>query len=184
MDNNSVPGVLFEYERISDTILDLGLGVSLKIVADLGFKDKDERKFRAYNEYKYPSSKYKNLDYLVSASRNVSFSLRFDYPNLEENAIIKKKNIVINPYAILGLRKVIQDFDNIVFDPYKVDKKDQVHIIANQVKMMRSFPVRGSMITFSHEIYETREGEMDYGVKILFNDDYQVIVRTTTTWKS
>ena len=180
----SVPGVLFEYERITDTILELGLGVSLKLVADLGFKDKDDRKNRAYNEFRYSSRKYTNTDYLVSASRNVNFSLRFDYPNLDENAQIKKNNILINSYAILGLQKIIQEFDNIVFDPYKVDKKGKIHIISDQVKEMRSFPVKGSMITFSHEIYETKDGEMDYGVEILFNDDYQIIIRTTTTWKS
>ena len=181
---NSIPGVLFEYERITDTILELGLGCSLKIVADLGFKDKDENKTRAYNEYEYPSSKYRNLDYLVTAMRNTSFSLRFDYPNTNENDVIKKKTIYIYPYAIFGLKKIIQDFDNIVFQPYNLDNKGKIHIIANKVKTMRSFPVKGCMISFSHEIYETKEGDYDYGVKIMFNDEYFVIVRTTTTWKS
>ena len=52
--------LLFQYERLIDTVIDFYNGVSLKLVVDLGFKDKDNNKKRVYEEFKYNSNKYIN----------------------------------------------------------------------------------------------------------------------------
>ena len=65
--------LLFQYERIIDTVMNFNSDVSLKLVVDIGFKDKDNNKKRVYEEFKYKSNKYRNENELITAKRNFNY---------------------------------------------------------------------------------------------------------------
>ena len=174
-------GLLFQYDRIVDTVMDFGNGVSLKIVVDLGFKDQNGYKKRIYEEFKYPSSKYKNENSLITAKRNFNYYLRLDYPS--SDSAYKYKNIIIPTFAILGLRDKIKIFDEILFDPY-ILKENKLDIIPSKIKTVCSHPMKNSVIEFSQSLYEGRDkDDIDYGVNIGLNNEFYFTTRSITKWK-
>jgi hypothetical protein len=182
--SNRVNGLLFEYERISDHVMDFGCGVSLKLVADLGFKDSSNHKRRAYEEYRYKNtSKYDNTDYLISASRRAEYYLKIEYPTNMKNGGLRKNNILIKPYSMLGFVGILEEFDKTLFGPYKQKKNGDVYLIEDKIKTIRSSPTPNSLIEFSHGMYTTYDEKLDYGVNIGLNEEYYFTIRSTTTWK-
>ena len=173
--------LLFQYDRIVDTVMDFGNGVSLKLVVDLGFKDQNGYKKRIYEEFKYPSSKYKNENSLITAKRNFNYYLRLDYPSSDSN--YKYKNLIIPAFSILGLRDKMKIFDDILFDPY-VLKGEKLDIIPVKIKTIYSHPMKNSVIEFSQSLYEGKDkNDLDYGVNIGLNNEYYFTIRSTTKWK-
>lgn len=176
--------VLFEYERISDHIMDIGYGAVLKMVVDLGFKDSSNHKRRSYEEYRYRNpSKYNNTDYLISASRKAEYYLKIEYPRSIETNGNRKGAVIIRPYSVLGFVDILKEFDDVVFNPYKDTKDGNIHLIEKEIKTVRSSPTSGSLIEFSHGQYIGKDGKLDYGVHIGINEEFYITVRTTTVWK-
>ena len=74
--------LLFKMENIKAQFMPyMATGVSMKIVTDLGGKDQNGNKKRFYEETIYKSSKYRNVDELVTANFRVNSYLALDYPN-------------------------------------------------------------------------------------------------------
>ena len=181
--NEMRAAVLFQYERLIDTVIDFYNGVTLKLVVDLGFKDKDNNKKRIYEEFRYNSNKYKNESSLITAKRNFTYYLRIDYPS-NSSLGYKLENLIIPTYAILGLRDKIKEFDSILFDPYIIRKDNSLDIIQNKIVTIESHPMRNNKIEFSHSLYEGKDkDDLDYGVNIGLNDTYYFTIRSTTKWK-
>lgn len=176
--------LLFEYERITDTVMEFGYGVVLKLVADLGFKDSGGHKKRSYEEYRYRnSSKYNNTDYLITASRRVEYYLKIEYPARDIDGINRKGSVIIRPYSMIGLYNIMKDFDDVAFDPYRTMENGDVYLIEKKSKHVRSVPTANSIIEFSHGMYKDKDGRFDYGVDIDLNEEMHFTVRTTTMWK-
>lgn len=175
--------ILFQYERLIDTIIDFYNGVTLKLVVDLGFKDKDNNKKRIYEEFRYNSSKYKNESSLITAKRNFTYYLRIDYPS-NSSLGYKLENIIIPVYAILGLRDKVKEFDNILFDPYYLKSDNTLQIASNKIITVISRPMKNSTIEFSHSLYEGKDkDDLDYGVNIGLNKEFYFTIRSITKWK-
>ncbi len=175
--------LLFQYERLVDTVMDFGSNVSLKLVVDIGIKDKDGNKRRSYEEYKYTSNKYKNENYLITAKRNFNSYLRIEYPS-ENKEEFNKGSIVIPPHSILGLRDKVRTFDDILFDPYYITRENKLDILSNKIVTIESYPMRNNKIEFSHSLYEGKDSnDLDYGVNIGFNNSFYFTIRSTTKWK-
>ena len=180
--NDMRAALLFQYERIIDTVMVFSSDVTLKLVADIGFKDKDNNKKRSYEEFKYRSNKYRNENELVTAKRSFNYYLRIDYPSQE--AKFNNGQIYIPAYAILGLREKILEFDRILFNPYVMTRDNRLDIIPNKIKTVISHPSKNSKIEFSQTLYEGLDkDDLDYGVNIGFNDEYYFTIRSITKWK-
>ena len=174
--------LLFQYERIIDTVMNFNSDVSLKLVVDIGFKDKDNNKKRVYEEFKYKSNKYRNENELITAKRNFNYYLRIDYPS--SNSQYKNGNLIIPVFSILGLRDKVLEFDRILFDPYVLNKDDSLTIIPNKISTVVSHPMKNFKIEFSQTLYEGLDkNDLDYGVNIGINDDYYFTIRSITKWK-
>lgn len=176
--------LLFEYERITDTVMEFGYGVVLKLVADLGFKDSSGHKRRAYEEFRYRnSSKYNNTDYLITANRRVEYYLKIEYPVKDTDGTSRKNSVIIRPYSMLGLCAIMKEFDNVAFDPYKTMENGDIYLIEKRAKQVRSVPTANSVIEISHGMYKDKDGRLDYGVDIGLNEEMYFTIRTTTMWK-
>jgi hypothetical protein len=176
--------LLFEYERITDIIMEFGYGVVLKLVADLGFKDSSGHKRRSYEEFRYRNtSKYNNTDYLITASRKAEYYLKIEYPVRDTDGNNRKGSVVIRPYSMLGLYDIVKEFDRVAFDPYKTMENGDIYLIEKKAKMVRSVPTSNSIIEISHGMYKDKDGKLDYGVDIGLNEEFYFTVRTTTMWK-
>lgn len=174
--------LLFQYERLIDTVIDFYNGVSLKLVVDLGFKDKDNNKKRVYEEFKYNSNKYRNESSLITAKRNFNYYLRIDYPSRESEYNVK--SVMIPVYAILGLRDKVKEFDSILFDPYYLKSDNSLQIFSDKIVTVTSRPMRNYSIEFSHSLYEGKDkNDLDYGVNIGLNEEYYFTIRSITKWK-
>ena len=180
--NKMRSALLFQYERIIDTVMIFNSEVSLKLIADIGFKDKENNKRRAYEEFQYKSNKYKNESELITAKRNFNYYLRIDYPSSESK--YNNGQIIIPTFSILGLRDKIIEFDKILFDPYIITKDNKLSINPNKIKTIESYPIKNSKIEFSQTLYEGLDkDDLDYGVNIGLNNDYFFTIRSITKWK-
>lgn len=174
---------LSEYESIKSPIMILNNKTSLKLIVDVGSKDKNGNKKRAYEEFRYKSNKYDNYDYLISGNIKFNSYLAIEYPNVDQTSNIQTKNIQIRDFAIDGLLKNMYDFDNHILEAYKVGKNGELKLLSDKVIKVKSYPMSNSVIEFSQDILEDDNGNKDVGVRIGLNNEYWFTIRMSTTWK-
>jgi len=178
------PAILFMYERIKDTVLNLSKGCTLKMCIDLGIVDKNDNKKRYYQEYMYPSKKYPNVDQLVTVSRNFTPYLEFEYPS--ENGETTKNRVMIRMYSMPAFRQSILEFDSKFMNAF-YEKKGELKLDSSKVTKIVSHPVKDYTIEFSQDLYSFDDGKgntiLDMGVRIGFNEEYWTTIKWTS-WKS
>lgn len=178
--------LLFEMETIKAPLMQyISNGVSLRVIAELGAKDQNGNKKRFYEETRYRSNKYKNTDYLISASFRVNCYLAFEYPNphyVKGINMMKTKMMQIKAYAIDDLAEKMKEF-NAYFSKCFGLKKNKLYVKSGCVKDIVCYPTLKSSISFKPDVYEVpNENRNEMGVRIIFNDEYSIVVSAETTW--
>ena len=174
--------LLSEYESIKSPLMNLNRDIVLKMIVDLGSKDQNGNKKRAYEEFRYKSNKYNNYEYLISGIMKFNSYLVIEYPNQDTTSNIKIKNIQIRDFAIDGLLKNMIDFDNKIMEAFRIGKNNELRLLSDKVIKIKSYPMSNSCIEFSQDIFEDNNGK-DIGVRIGLNEEYWFTIRMSTTWK-
>lgn len=184
MDNRGIPALLFEYERISDSLINFGHKCELKLVLDLGKSDKNNNKLRPFQEYRYKSGKYNNCGELVTATRNYSCYACIEYTTDDS----RNGKVFIPPFSILGLRDKMTEFDRKMPEVYRYDeKKEEYKLVTSLIEnhSMYSSPTKHTSIECIPDAIQDQNGKYtDMGVKLVLNGEKEVIINYTTLWKS
>lgn len=177
--------VFHQYDKISDNLLFFGGNVYLKMIVDLSNKNSLGAKVPSLNEYKVPSDKYTNTEYIISAKRKFKYYLVIEYPNPEPDSGIKTKSIPIYTYSILGLLDKMKEFDKTIEKAFAY-KKDKLILLSDNVCSVQSYPSYNNVIEFTHDIYYRGIDHdiPDIGVKMILNNEYDIVFPANTTWKS
>lgn len=174
--------LISEYETLKITIMNFGRDVKLKLIIDFSNKDQNGNKKRMYEEFRYTSNKYQNMDHLISGTMNFTAHLALEYPNQNKMSGMRSSVIFIRDYAIDGLLYKMQEFDNQILNAF-MDKKGELVLNSGKVITVVSYPSMNSPIEFSQDIYEDAEHNKDVGVRIGLNNEYWFTIRMSTTWK-
>ena len=177
--------VFHQYDKITDNLLFFGGNVYLKMVVDLGNKNSLGGKVPPLSEYKIPSDKYNNTDYIISAKRKFKYYLSLDYPNPAESSDIKTKSVPIYTYSILGLLDKMKEFDKHVEKAFAY-KRNKLVLLSDSIVSVSSYPSYTNVIEFVPDIYYRGIDHdiPDLGVKMILNNEYSVTFPLNTVWKS
>lgn len=179
------PGIVFEYDKLSDNLLNFGGSVSLKLIVSLSGKTQDGHKKNPIEQYRYPSNKYVDTSHLISLKRNFNPYLVIEYPNPNEYDQIKTKQIMIGMYSIMGLLDIMKDFDKKIEQAFAYKKK-KLYLLSDCITPVKSYPSNGNCIEFVQDIFYTgpNKEEENIGVKMILNGEYSIVMNAFTTWKS
>ena len=177
--------LLFEVENIKMPLVNyISPGVNLKVVTELGGKDKFGCKRRFYEEVRYPSNKYSNTDHLISANFRINTYLVFEYPNVGyvSNGQPKNNGILIKGYAMDDLIDGMKSFSKEFINGYRVIDNKLV-LLSDKVKSVKVYPSLQSSIEFSSDIYEDAERNIrEMGVRITLNNEFSFVISAETIW--
>jgi len=168
-----------DYESISDLLLFLGQGCSLKMNVNLGNSNKDKERSPMSNEYVYRSNKYINKNELVSVKRKFFPYLSLEYPDQTE--ILKKGQIMISAYDILGFQEKIKEVDMRLLSAFAV-KKNELIMVSDKNFEIISMP-SNNIVSFSPTIIISPDMTKSVGVKIQLNKRVVVDI-ADRTWKA
>lgn len=176
--------VFFNYERLSDVLLQFGSGVTLKLIVELGNKDKNGNKISPIEEYEYPSNKYLNVSKLISMKRKFKSYLVIEYPS-QDNTTIGNKFVYIRDYSIMGLLSKMKEFDNNIEKGFAY-KRNKLILLSDSITPVISYPTDNSRIEFIQDIYYTGPDKdiPKLGVQIGLNEEYYFTIPALTIWKS
>ena len=176
--------VFFNYERMSDTLLQFGSGVTLKLIVELGNKDKNGNKISPIEEYEYPSNKYLNTSRLISMKRKFRAYLAIDYPS-QDNSTIGNKLLYIRDYSVMGLLSKMKEFDSNIEKGFAL-KKNKLILLSDSITPVVSYPTDNSKIEFVQDIYFAGPDKdiPKLGVRIGLNEEYYFTIPALTVWKS
>ena len=176
--------LLFEMETIKCPIMPfIAPGVSLKVVADLGYKDQNGNKKRFYEETLYPSQKYSNTSHLVSASFRVNAYLMLEYPNpnyRDGSGEMRNHCVFIRAYAIDDVVAKMREFNTDFLNAYSV-KNGNLYVVTDKAKKVTVYPSNSSSLTFENDIYQTND-HVEMGVRVTVNEEFTMILSAETTW--
>lgn len=178
--------LLFEMESIKTYFMNfVSPGVNIKIVTELGYKDKNGNKRRFYEETRYKSNKYNNLDTLTSACFRINTYIVWEYPNQafqDGTSNMKNNGIIIRPYAIDDLVRKMRAFTKDLYNCYKVIN-GKLTLLSDRAHDIEARPTPQTSIIFSHNIYKSNTDNSEtIGVRITLNNEYSFIVNAETTW--
>lgn len=123
------------YESIDDFICYIGVGFRLYHKTKFGLSNKNNDKIPFYNEYLYRTTKYSNVNSIISVKRKFQSYLVIEYDD-DENIISRKTTIRITDADILPLQKIMSQID---------DRKDYVYI-----KKSKAYTPKDKEINFSY----------------------------------
>lgn len=179
---------IFELETIKCPLMNYVYpGVNLKIVTELGLKDQNGSKKRFFEEYKYKTSKYHNVQNLISANLRLNTYIILEYPNVYyqqgSQDQLKNKFICIRAYAMDDMIDKMKMFNSYFFKCFG-RKGNELCLLSDKVKEITVYPSMTSSISFKPDIYENTQSERkEIGVKITINDnEFSFIVSGETTW--
>lgn len=178
--------LLFKMENIKAQFMPyMAPGVSIKIVTDLGSKDQNGNKKRFYEETIYKSSKYRNVDELVSASFRVNSYLALEYPNpqyREGSNLMRSKVLFIRAYAMDDVIAKMKEFNDELAKSYGM-KNGRLYVLADRAKSVTVYPSTSSSLTFSTDIYENKNMNIqEMGVRLTINEEFSTVLSAETTW--
>jgi len=176
--------LLSEYETIKSNVMFFSMDTILKFIVDFGFKDKNGSKKRAFEEFRYASTKYNNYDHLISSSIRFNPYLSIEYPNVNKNDKMKSHVMYLYPYSIEGLLDTMERFESSYISAFVQDKNGELMMKSSNVKTLVSKPSVYSTIDFTQDIYIDKDNNKDLGVRIGFNEEYYITVRYSTTFKA
>lgn len=182
--------LLFELDNIKSYLVPyIAPGVNLKVVADLSWKDPQGNKHRFYNEIRYRSDKYKNVDHLISASYKLNTYLFFEYPNPNYSKDhtgdeLRSNGIYINGYAIDDIVNNMKYFNSKVLNRCFGISNNDIIIYSDKVKSVEIFsnPYTGSSIEVTPDVYVHSQYGKCPGVRFTMNKEYSFIVDADNTW--
>ena len=176
--------VFFNYERLSDTILQFGNGVTLKLIVELGNKDKNGNKIPSIEEYEYPSNKYINTSSLISMKRKFKAYLSMEYP-AQDGSTIGNKFLYIRDYSVMGLLSKMKEFDSKIEKGFAY-KRNKLILLSDSLTPVISYPTDNSKIEFVQDIFYAGPDKdiPKLGVRIGLNDEYYFTIPALTIWKS
>lgn len=181
------PAIVFEYDKMSDTLLNFGNSAYLKLIVSLSSKTQDGQKRNPIEQYRYPSNKYVNTSHLISLKRNFNPYLVIEYPNVDANeySSIKTKQIMIGMYSIMGLLDIMIDFDKKIEQAFGY-KKNKLYLLNDCITPVKSYPSSGNVIEFVQDIFYSGPNKdvPNLGVKMTLNNEYTIVMNAFTTWKS
>lgn len=175
--------LLFEMESIKSNLTYIAPGVSLKVVANLGYKDQNGNKRRFYEEIRYKSNKYKNTEHLISSNFNVDCYLLLEYPNPKFNNYddsFKSKGIVIKAYAIDDIVDRMKEFNRHLINCFGVNN-DTLYIKSGKIIDVTVYPTLYSTISFRPDIHESNN-RREMGVRLTLNNEFSITVSAETVW--
>ena len=188
--------LLFELDTIKAPLMQyIAPKVSLKVVVDLGAKDINGNKRRFYEEIRYKSDKYNNIDHLISANFRINTYLVLEYPNPKYNPNIdtgemKNSGIILRGYSIDELVTKMKYFnDKILNHCFGRNDKGEIIIFSDKARMMNIYignMSNGSWIKLMPAIYyyndEIGNRRGTSGVTLDLNGEYQFTIDTDSTW--
>ena len=177
--------VFLEYNKITDNLSYFGNGVYLKMIVDLDNKNSTGGKVPAIAEYRIPSNKYNNTDFIITAKRKFKYYLAIEYPNPYEDSEIKVKSIPIYTYSIYGLLEKMKEFDKEINKAFAI-KKNKLVLLSDSITSVKSYPSYDNIIEFTQDIYYRGVDKdiPDLGVKMILNNEYEITFPAKTVWKS
>lgn len=155
-----------DYETISDLLLFLGSGCSLRMCVTIGGKTKDNVKVNLSTEYQYRTNKYIDRDKLISVKRRFFPYLAIEYK--DQGEILGKGMIKITHYDILGFRDKISEVDRLLENCFAI-KNGKLIITANKNFKITSRPSDGT-ISFSPTIIIYQDESQTPGIRMVIND--------------
>ena len=178
--------LLFEMETIKAPFVSyIAPGVSLKIVVDLGLKDQNGNKKRFYEETRYASDKYKNVDHLISSSFRINCYLVLEYPNpdyVEGSNTLKNHVLFIKAYAMDDISEKMREFNTNLTKCFGV-KNNKLYIKSSLVKEVTVYPSMNSSLSFKPDIYDSPfNNRTEMGVRLTINDEFSTIISAETIW--
>lgn len=184
--------LLFELDNIKSSLMMIAPKVNLKAVTDLSYKDSDGRKRRFYEEIRYRSNKYKNTEYLISASYHLNSYLMIDYPNPKytpDNGEKKTSIITIRGYILDELTTKMKLFNDRILN-HCFGQKDNEFIIYSDKARSLTVTInqygekKNDTITFVPDIFYFGSEKKDQlpGVTLIFNNEYKCTIDVDSTW--
>ena len=178
--------LLFKMENIKAQFMPyMAPGVSMKIVTDLGGKDQNGNKKRFYEETIYKSSKYRNVDELVTANFRVNSYLALEYPNpqyREGSNLMRSKVLFIRAYAMDDVVAKMREFNDEYARCYGM-KDGKLYVFADRAKSVTVYPSATSSLTFSTDVYENKSANtQEMGVRLVINEEFSTVISAETTW--
>ena len=184
--------LLFELDNIKSCLMYIAPKVNLKAVTDLSYKDPDGKKRRFYEEIRYRSNKYKNTNYLISASYHLNTYLMIDYPNPKytpDNGELKTSIITLRGYILDELTTKMKLFNDRILNHCFGQKNNEFIIYSDKARSLtvtinQYGEKKNDTITFVPDIFYFGSEKKDQlpGVTLIFNDEYQCTIDVDSTW--
>lgn len=168
-----------DYETISDLLIALGQGCSLKMCVNLGMKNKENERQSAINEYLYRTNKYNNKDKVISVKRKFFPYLSIEYKDSGE--ILGKGTIRITHYDILGFRNKVMVADTILEKAFAI--KGKKLIIKSGENYDVTTIVGDHKIVFSPVVIQNQDQTVSMGIRLVLNN-YSFVDVPDRTWKA
>lgn len=168
-----------DYETISDLLLFLGSGCSLRMCVTIGSKSKDNEKVSLSTEYQYRTNKYINKDSLISVKRQFFPYLSIEYK--DQGEILGKGTIMITHYDILGFRDKTLEVDRLLENCFAIKNKKLI-ITADKNFNVISRP-SNNIILFSPTIIIYPDQSQSPGIRMIMNDRIYVDM-SIKKWKA
>lgn len=156
-----------DYETISDTLLNLGQGFTLKMCVNLGNKNKDSERQPMSAEYLYRTKKYVNKDMVVSVKRKFFPYLSIEYK--DDSEMLGKGMVQITHYTILGFRNVVQIVNSKLNQAFAI--KNQKLIIVSSNTFEEVSVLSNHAIKFKPIIISYQDQTSTTGVRLEINDN-------------
>jgi hypothetical protein len=174
------PAIIFDdYETISDLLLNLGQGFSLRMCVNLGDKNKENEKQPISNEYLYRTNKYVNKDKVVSVKRKFFPYIAIEYK--DESELFGKGMAKITHYDILGFRSKVLLVDTKLEGTFAIKNK-KIFIPSEHNFSIQSM-LSDHLITFRPTIVSYQDATASPGVRLEMNDKLYVDIQIKT-WKA